>query len=431
MKRSSLAWFVVGLVVAGSASVAINARRGSRTSGNHGRTGGALPLSHASELRLRQAWQLPDLRHGARSRSEAQAASGAVPGRASLALSLEKRQALGIRSEEIHHGRLTRAIRTVGRVAVDERRLHHIHTKYDGYVEHLYVDFTGKYVERGDHLLSIYSPELVATQQEYLLAYNAQKQMAASGIPSVAQGSLDLLEAARQRLLLWDMRDEDIDALERAGKVSRTIDLHSEVAGYVVQKMAFHGMRVTPADTLFDIADLSQVWVLADVYESDLPLVRVGMMGELTVPYLPGKTWRGAVTYVGPTVEEKTRTVKVRIELRNEGQQLKPDMFADVSLQRGPRNGPVRPGERRDRQRGPQARVHRPGRGQLRAARGAARRAGRQRLPGPLRARGRRAGGDLGQLPAGLRVEPAVRPVGHGDSRAEVAGRLGTEEAAP
>jgi Cu(I)/Ag(I) efflux system membrane fusion protein len=254
------------------------------------------------------------------------------PGRASLSLSPEKRQLLGIRSEEIHHGPLTRVMRTVGRVAVDERRLHHIHTKYDGYVEHLYVDFTGKFVERDEHLLSIYSPELVATQQEYLLAYNAQKQMAKSGIPSVAQGSLNLLEAARQRLLLWDMRSEDIEALEKAGKVSRTIDLHSDVAGYVVQKMAFHGMRVTPADTLFDIADLSHVWVLADVYESDLPLVRIGMQGELTVPYLPGKKWRGAVTYIDPTVEEKTRTVKVRIELHNEDQQLKPDMFADVNL---------------------------------------------------------------------------------------------------
>jgi hypothetical protein len=263
---------------------------------------------------------------------EAKAKGGAVPGRASLSLSPEKRQLLGIRSEEIHHGPLTRVMRTVGRVAVDERRLHHIHTKYDGYVEHLYVDFTGKFVERDEHLLSIYSPELVATQQEYLLAWSAQQQMAESGIPSVAQGSLNLLEAARQRLLLWDMRSEDIEALEKAGKVSRTIDLHSDVAGYVVQKMAFHGMRVTPADTLFDIADLSHVWVLADVYESDLPLVRIGMQGELTVPYLPGKKWRGAVTYIDPTVEEKTRTVKVRIELRNEGRLLKPDMFADVQL---------------------------------------------------------------------------------------------------
>jgi RND family efflux transporter MFP subunit len=263
---------------------------------------------------------------------DAQATASSVPGRATVTFSPERRQVLGIRSEEIHHGPLSRVMRTVGRVAVDERRLHHIHTKYDGYVEHLYVDFTGKFVKRDEHLLSIYSPELVATQQEYLLAHNAQKQMAESGIPSVAQGSLDLLEAARQRLLLWDMRSEDIEALGKAGKVSRTIDLHSDVAGYVVQKMAFHGMRVTPADTLFDIADLSQVWVLADVYESDLPLVRIGMQGELTVPYLPGRKWRGAVTYVNPTVEEKTRTVKVRIELRNDDLQLKPDMFADVNL---------------------------------------------------------------------------------------------------
>jgi multidrug efflux pump subunit AcrA (membrane-fusion protein) len=243
--------------------------------------------------------------------------AASVLGRAAVTLSAERRQLLGVQSEEIHHGPLARVLRTVGRVAVDERRLHHVHTKYDGYVEHLYVDFTGKYVERGEHLLSI---------------YDARKRMGASGISSVAQGSLDLLEAARQRLLLWDMRDEDIAALERAGKVSRTVDLHSEVAGFVVQKMAFHGMRVTPADTLFDIADLSRVWVLADIYESDLPLVRAGMRGELSVPYLPGQSWRGSVTYVNPTVEEKTRTVKVRIELANEGQQLKPDMFADVRL---------------------------------------------------------------------------------------------------
>ena len=374
MKRASLLWFVAGLVVAGGASVVMNAWRArheeptqagqaapyhcpmhpsyvSDKPGNCAICGmklvsrEAAPRPSPGEPRILyyRSPMDPSVRSDKPAKDsmgmdfvpvyahEAQGAGGTVPGRTSLTLSPEKRQALGIRSEEIHHGRLTRALRTVGRVAVDERRLHHIHTKYDGYVEHLYVDFTGKYVERGDHLLSIYSPDLVATQQEYLLAYGAQKT-AASGIPSVAQGSLDLLEATRQRLLLWDMRDEDIEALERAGKVSRTIDLHSEVAGYVVQKMAFHGMRVTPADTLFDIADLSQVWVLADVYESDLPLVRVGMMGELTVPYLPGKTWRGAVTYVGPTVEEKTRTVKVRIELRNEGQQLKPDMFADVHL---------------------------------------------------------------------------------------------------
>ena len=263
---------------------------------------------------------------------ELQGAASTVPGRAVVTLSPERRQLLGVRSEEVKKVRLERTIRTVGRVAPDERRLHHIHTKYDGYVEHLHVDFTGKFVREGDPLLSLYSPELVATQQEYLLAYRAQKQLEASGIPSVARGGVDLLQAARQRLLFWDIRPEDIDALEKNGQVTRTLDLYSDINGYVVQKMALHGMRVTPADTLFDIADLSQLWVLADVYESDLPSVRLGMQAELSVPYRPGRTWRGPVTYINPTVEEKTRTIKVRIEVSNEGVDLKPEMFADVFL---------------------------------------------------------------------------------------------------
>jgi Cu(I)/Ag(I) efflux system membrane fusion protein len=332
MRRASFAWLVVGVVGAFAAGWLLSARRaGPPAAAAVAEARYHCPM-HPSYVSDKPGdcpicgMKLVPIE------DEAAATGSDVPGRVSVALSPERRQLLGIRSEEIHHGPLTRLIRTVGRVAVDERRLHHIHTKYDGYVEHLYVDFTGKYVERGDHLLSIYSPELVATQQEYLLAYNAQKRMAASGIASVAQGSLDLLEAARQRLLLWDIRSEDIEALEGAGKVSRTVDLHSDVSGHVVQKLAFHGMRVTPADTLFDIADLSRVWVLADVYESDLPLVRLGMQGELTAAYLPGRSWRGPVTYVNPTVEEKTRTVKVRIELENAGQQLKPDMFVDVNL---------------------------------------------------------------------------------------------------
>jgi len=257
---------------------------------------------------------------------------GGALGRAVVVLTPERRQLLGVRSEPVRRTALERVIRTVGRVAVDERRLHHIHTKYEGYVEHLHVDFTGKFVRRGEPLLSIYSPELVATQQEYLLAWRAQQRLAASGIPSVARGGVDLLEAARQRLRLLDIRPRDIQALEAAGEVKRTMDLHSEVSGYVVAKMALHGMRITPADTLFDIADLSHLWVLADVYESDLPQVRLGMKADLSVPYLPGKRWQGPVTYVAPTVEEKTRTVKVRVEVDNVDHSLKPEMFADVLL---------------------------------------------------------------------------------------------------
>lgn len=256
-----------------------------------------------------------------------------VQGRAVLTLSAQTRQMLGVRSVVVRSVPRLRVIRTVGRVTVDERRLHHIHTKYEGFVEHLHVDFTGKFVRRGEPLLSIYSPELVATQREYLLAYRAQKRLAESGIPSVAQGGVDLLEATRQRLLFWDIRPADIAAIEKTGQVMRTLDLYADISGYVVQKMAFHGMRVTPADTLFDVADLTQLWVLADVYESDLPSVRIGMEAEISVPYLPGKKWRGPVTNIAPTVEEKTRTVKVRIEVVNRGEELKPDMFADVLLE--------------------------------------------------------------------------------------------------
>lgn len=282
------------------------------------------------------------------------AEGAAVPGRALVALSPERRQLLGVRSEAVTRRHLDRTIRTVGRVAMDERRLHHVHTKYEAYVEKLYVNFVGQMVRKGDHLAALYSPELVATQQEYLLAFRAQQRLAQSGIASVAKGGTDLLEAARQRLLFWDVSPEDIATLERTGKVERTVDLHAELPGYVLQKSAVHGMRVTPADILFDIADLSAIWILADVYESDLATVELGMAAEVTLPYQPGRTWRGKVAYIDPTVEPGTRTVKVRIEVANEGYALKPDMFADVVLRRElgdalfvPESAVLRPGERR------------------------------------------------------------------------------------
>lgn len=263
---------------------------------------------------------------------ELQGAASGVAGRAAVTISADRRQVLGVRSEEVKQVRLDHMIRTVGRVAVDERRLRHVHTKFEGYVERLYVDYTGKLVRRGEPLLSIYSPELVATQQEYLLAHRAQARLADSAVRSAAQGSVDLHEAARQRLLLWDIRPADIEKLEKAGQATRTLDVHSDIAGYVVQKMAYQGMRVTPADALYDIADLSRLWVLADVYEYNLSSITLGTVGDITVGSIPGKQWKGVVTYVSPTVEEKTRTIKVRLELDNAGGDLKPDMYADVFL---------------------------------------------------------------------------------------------------
>ena len=255
-----------------------------------------------------------------------------VAGRAAVTLSAERRQVLGVRSEPVHHARLERTLRTVGRVTADERRIHHVHSKVEGYVERLDVDFTGAFVRKGQHLLSIYSPELVATQQEYLLALRARQRLATSPVDSTARSGADLLEAARQRLLFWDMRPEDVAALERTGEVRRTVDLHADHSGYVTQKNVAMGMRVMPQDTLFDLVDLSHLWVMADVYESDLPLIRPGMTGEVTLPYLPGRSWTGAVTNVAPTVDPATRTIKVRLEVDNTGSDLKPDMYADVVL---------------------------------------------------------------------------------------------------
>jgi RND family efflux transporter MFP subunit len=270
-------------------------------------------------------------------------AASSVGGRVAVDLTPERRRVLGLRTEAVAAAELGRAIPTVGRVTPDERRLHHIHTKFEAYVEHLHVDFTGKFVNRGEPLASLYSPELVATQQEYLLAWRGRKQFERASIGGVSEGASALLTAARQRLLLWDIRGADIERLERSGEVRRTLELFSPVSGYVTQKMAVHGMRVTPADTLFDIADLSHVWVLADVYEADLAAVPLGSEAELSVAYVPGKTWAGKVTHVAPNVEEKTRTVKVRIEVANTRGELKPDMFADVQLKTGAGMGLVVP----------------------------------------------------------------------------------------
>ncbi len=271
------------------------------------------------------------------------APAATLEGRAAVALGAERRQLSGVTSIELRPQALVQEIRAVGFVAADERRLHHVHAKFEAYVEQLYVDFTGKFVERGEPLLSLYAPDLVATQEEYLLAYRAQEQLAGSGIASVRRGGLELLEAARQRLLFWDIRPADVETLQRTGRVKRTLDLHAELSGFVVQKNVVHGMRVTPADTLFDVADLSHVWVLADVYESDLPALRVGLQAEVSVTYLPGRAWRGPLTNVAPTVDEATRTVKVRVEVENEGALLKPGMFADVRLLGAPGHGLVLP----------------------------------------------------------------------------------------
>jgi len=256
---------------------------------------------------------------------------------AAVTIDARKQQMMGLRTIAVKKAPFETSIRTTGRIAADERRVHHVHTRYEGYVEHVTADFTGKFVTKGEVLALIYSPELYATQQEYLLALRAARSLGPSGVPSVAQGGHDLLAAARQRLVLWEITPADIAEIEKQGEPIRAMPVYAPISGYVTGRTAYHGMKVTPADTLFDILDLSGVWVLADVYEYELPRLSLGEKATMTLSYWPGRSWEGTVTYVYPSVDEKTRTVKVRAEFGNPKGELKPEMFADVTIHGRPR----------------------------------------------------------------------------------------------
>lgn len=262
-----------------------------------------------------------------------------VDGMAAVELSSQRQQLIGLKNTVVRRVPFAAAIRTSGRIIFDETRIHHVHTRYEAYVEHLYADFVGKYVKRGEPLVAIYSPELLTAEQEYLLALGTRGNRDNPG----RNVGIDLVESARQKLLLWNISASDIQELERRGQPSHTLKLYAPAAGYVVAKTAVHGMRVKPEDSLFDIVDLSQVWVLADIYEYELPRLQLGQSATVTVSFWPGKKWEGRVTYIFPWVDTKTRTVRVRLDVANPQGELKAEMFADVLLQVAPRSALVIP----------------------------------------------------------------------------------------
>jgi membrane fusion protein, copper/silver efflux system len=253
-------------------------------------------------------------------------------GRTAVTVPPERAALLGIRSEPASLAAAIGVLRSVGRVAVDERRLQAVHAKLDGYVEALHVDFTGQPVRKGQALLEVYSPELVAAQKEYLVAQAAVGRLAASEVPGVAAGGQELLDASRQRLQAFDMSPRDIAALEERGAAARTITLRSPVAGVVVSKLAVQGMKVSSADRLYELADLSRVWVLADVFERDAASVRAGMSARVSLPG-QAELLAGQVTFVSPVVKPETRTFEARVEVDNARGLLKLDMFVEVVLE--------------------------------------------------------------------------------------------------
>ena len=250
-----------------------------------------------------------------------------------MTIAPERLQMIGVKYEAVARRPLEKVIRTVGRVAVDERRLAKVTIKFHGWIEKLLVSAVGDHVKKGDVLFTIYSPDLVATQEEYLLALESRKQLGESEFPEVARGSKDLLDSARHRFHLWDIGDEHIRQLERTGHVLRTLPIHSPITGTVIRKEVLQGAHVEAGDELYTIADLSHIWILADVYEYELGFVKHNQKATVTLSYEPGTVLNGIVGFVYPTLDPKTRTAKVRVELDNADEKLKPDMYANVELQ--------------------------------------------------------------------------------------------------
>ena len=296
--------------------------------------------------------------HGAPKPQPATGTAPETPAGASsnlFAISPERQQLIGVRFTEATRRPLVKTIRTVGRVELDERLLTQIHTKISGWIEQTFVDFTWQHVAQGDPLFTIYSPELVSTQEEYLLALKAREQLGqeSNPFPVAATNARSLVESARARLQLWDVTPEQIAELERRREVKRTLTVYSPISGHVMERNAFPQSRVTPEMKLYTIADHSNVWVYVDIYENEISFVKLGQQTTMTVPAYPGEVFHGAVNYIDPHFQMDTRTMKVRLEFANTDLRLKPGMYAEVKLEIPlgarlvvPKNAVLRTGER-------------------------------------------------------------------------------------
>jgi multidrug efflux pump subunit AcrA (membrane-fusion protein) len=250
-------------------------------------------------------------------------------------ISNDEQQLIGVRYATAELSSGVESIHAVGRVAQDETKITRVHPHTEGWIYKVHVDFTGQHVNQGDPLLTLYSPEMLATQQEYLLALRARDTMKSGPSHDAYENSELLILAARRRLELWDLGPAQIEEIERTRKPTRTITLYSPASGYVTSRNAFPSQRVGPDTELYAIADLSRVWIMADVFEPDLPKIRLGQSAAVSVPAENGRSFTAKVSYIQPQIDPATRTLKVRLEAANTGLQLKPDMFVNVDLRIG------------------------------------------------------------------------------------------------
>jgi RND family efflux transporter MFP subunit len=261
---------------------------------------------------------------------EAPSPSGSASG--SVQISPARQQLMGLTTARAEYRSLDKTIRTVGNVTLDETRLAHVHVKVTGWIQRVFVDYTWQQVKKGDPLFTLYSPDLLASEQEYLLALKAERELGRSSFREVAAGGKSLLEAARRRLSLWDLAEEQIRQLEETGQPQREVTFYSPISGYVLERKAFPNQYVTPETEIYQLADLSTIWVQADIYESEIPDVKLGQEATLTAESLPGLTVKGPLVYIYPEVRADTRTLAVRMEFPNPELRLKPGMFVNVEL---------------------------------------------------------------------------------------------------
>jgi RND family efflux transporter MFP subunit len=258
--------------------------------------------------------------------------SSTVPGLAVVSITPQSRQTMGLELGAVEIRDMAREVRTSARIVADETRLHHVTMKVDGWVNELFVAITGQEVRRGDPLLTIYSPDLLSAQQEYLTALQMREKLEASSQADTRRSADELVISARRRLELWDVSDGQIAGIEQTRKVEKYLTLHAHGNGVVTERNVAPGHKLTAGEVLMTIADLTLVWGDADIYQSDLPYVKVGMPLEMSLPYWPGKTFRGKVIFLSPTIDPETRTLRARLEIPNPELLLKPGMYGDASL---------------------------------------------------------------------------------------------------
>jgi RND family efflux transporter MFP subunit len=265
------------------------------------------------------------------------ATNPAIPAtaRGTVTIDARRQQLIGVQIVPVARASLAQPVRAVGVVRYDETRQSDVNLKVDGWIRDLFVDSVGQPVEKGQPLFTLYSPDLVTTQQEYLLALKTRDSLQQSTVADARERADQLVASARQRLALWDLASDDLQALDSTRRISEAMIFRSPASGFVIEKTAQKGLHVTAGQSLYKLADLSAVWVEADVYENEISGIRVGTTAAVSIDAYPGERFSGRVAYVYPYLDEKTRTNKVRLTFANPRGRLKPGMFANVEVSVG------------------------------------------------------------------------------------------------